>query len=414
LLSSYLRVLELSIENINEWLNENIFQIVIKNHIGLQSDEFKFISIDSKPAIKPGDNFMAILVRSNLEIIKNNGESIKLSYIVKCLLSNVFDSSLVSGYNAFPKEKEMYSKLLPEFEKLYENVGVSISFGPKCYYCADEPTQIIVMEDLFNFEMLPKREGLDQEHVECVLSWLSKFHAASKVYYEKSGPYDEKFRDGIFNLNMESIYQPYYDGYFDWFVEAVKNLPNGEKYVEKVEKWRGILFKNISKALNYDENSFNVLNHGDVWSNNAMFLHNEDRSVKDIKMVDFQLCFWGSVATDIFYFMMCSWNISIKVKLYDHFIEFYHKNFVKNLQLLNFSGKIPTYEHLKEELMKRKFVAAALTVENVPFPIAEKEIITADMNEEIFRGLYNNPRCKEAYLQLFPWLDSIDAFVLPN
>lgn len=252
----------MSVENIDEWLDEKIFVKVIQNHLSLTKDDFKILSIVSKPATKPGDNYMSVLVRSKIEVEKENGEKLSLSYIVKCLLSTVYNQLMVEGYAAFPKEKKMYSELLPAFEKLYDDVGISVTFGPKCYYQGSEPTEIIVMEDLKSYEMVHRSLGLDQLHVEKGLAWLGKFHAASMVHRELQGNYGEEFESGMFATAMESLYQPYYDGYFDHYLIALKNVPNGEKIAEKVEKWRGKLYTLICKSLEYDENAFNVLCHG--------------------------------------------------------------------------------------------------------------------------------------------------------
>lgn len=350
------RALDLSIENTNEWLNEAFFVKVIENHLGLKEDDFKITSIDTKPATKPGDNYMAVLLRSKVEIEMKSGEKRSLSYISKCLLTTVYNKNMVEGYSAFPKEKEMYSVLLPEFEKLYLDAGVSVSFGPKCFYAADKPTEIIVMEDLSNFEMVHRSVGLDQDHIEQGLAWLGKFHAASMVYREKNGDYGKHFETGVFAISMEYAYQPYYDGYFNYYIEALQKLPNGDKIAEKFEKYRGKLYSLVCKTLDYDENGFNVLCHGDMWSNNLMFLYDEDRKIQDLKLVDFQLMYWGSVVHDIYNFMMSSWKIELKVRKFDELIKFYFDNLIENLKVLKYEKPLPTFENLKKELTKRNFV----------------------------------------------------------
>jgi len=55
-----------------------------------------------------------------------------------------------------------------------------------------------------------------------------------------------------------------------------------------------------------DASDFNVLNHGDFWSNNMMFSHDSFGNIKDIYMVDFQIPKYGSVAQDLYYFLMTS------------------------------------------------------------------------------------------------------------
>lgn len=249
----------------------------------------------------------------------------------------------------------MYSKYLPEFEKLYAEVGIKVTFGPKSYFATNEPTPIIVMEDLSEYEMTNKAEGFDRTQTEQGLSWMANFHAASMVYKERNGPFGTDFESGLFAMKIEPTYQGFFDSYMDYYVAALKKLPDGEKYLQKVESWRGVLFRMACKTLQYDENAFNVLNHGDAWGNNFMFQFNEDRSVRDTKLVDYQLCYWGSLANDIYYFMMSTWNMEIKVKKFDELIRFYFDNLLKNLKSLD-CKKLPTFEDLENELSRRKFL----------------------------------------------------------
>jgi hypothetical protein len=340
----------LSIENVDEWLNGKIFVKVIENHLGLKSDDFKVASIESKPATKPGDNYMAVLIRSKVEIEMKTGEKQSLSYIVKCLLSSVFNEKMVHGFAAFPREKKMYSELIPAFEKLYADVGVSVTFGPKCYFSSSDPTEMIIMEDLSNYEMVHRSIGLDQAHIEEGLAWLGKFHAASMVYREKIGDYGKEFEFGVYAPNMESVFTSFHDTFFEYYLKALKALPNGDKIAEKVEKWRGELFSHICKAVRYDENAFNV------WSNNLMFLHDDHHKIKDLKLIDYQLLFWGSVAKDIYNFMMSSWKIELKVRKFDELIKFYFDGLIESLKVLKYEKKLPSFDDLKKELSDRKFV----------------------------------------------------------
>ena len=239
-------------------MNEKIFSKVIENHLKLSSDDFKFISIKSEPATAPGDNYMSIMLRFKLEIVKSDGEKLSLSYVVKCLLSNFYYKDMVQGFNAFPKEMQMYSEIIPEFEKLFEKVGVDVRFAPKCYYTADEPTQMIIMEDLQDYKMVEKSLGFDQAHVETGLEWLAKFHAASMVYREKNKNFGDELTTGFFSESMKTFYQPYYDDYFESYIEALKEFENGEKYAEKVEKFQNQFLQKHFSQLNMNLHSHHL------------------------------------------------------------------------------------------------------------------------------------------------------------
>lgn len=378
----------------------------------LSNNDYEIISIDLSPATNPGENFMAFLFRSKLEIlIKASGDKKTLTYIVKCLLNIVYNEQMVYGYEAFPKEKKIYKEILPAFEKLYEDVGEKVTFGPKLFYSTEHPTDIIVLEYLEDYKMLPKIEGLDIVHVKCGLTWLAQFHAASMVYYELNGPYGDQFKEGVFAKAMEPVYQSYYDNYFDNYITALKELKNGERYAEKAEKWRGQLFNLMVKSIEFDEHSpVNVLCHGDMWSNNLMFKYAEDGSIEDLKTVDYQLLFYGTPAKDLFNFMITSWRTDIKVKEFVNLIAFYHQQLSENLKLLKYQKPIPTLKQLNDELFKRKFLMAGMTVELLPFPLNDVPIAQYD---EWLKALYDNPRCRAIFQVIFPWLDARTALELP-
>lgn len=357
------RAVELTIENTSEWLNEVIFKQVIKNHLHLNADDYKICSIDTQPATKPGDNYMSIMLRSKLEIETNDGVKKSLSYITKCLLSTVFNEQMVRGYAAFPKETKMYSQLIPAFEKLYENVGVSVQFAPKLYFSTDSPTLLMVMEDLADYKMVDRKTGLDREHVERTLKWLGKFHAASMVHHERNGDYGDMFKEGVYARSMSETYEQFHDGCIEHYLNALRTIPNGVKFAEKVEKWRGKLFKSVCKTIEFDPNALNVLNHGDVWINNLLFSYDDTEQMQDLKVVDHQLPFWGSVAQDIYNFMMSSWRVDFKVTAFDELIEFYFNTLLENLILLRYGKTLPSLEDLKNELTRRGFIGEIVQIE---------------------------------------------------
>lgn len=366
----------------------------------LESDDYSIVSIDTKPASNEGDNYMSLLVRSKVEIEMKSGTKQTQIYIVKALISTEFNKNIINECAAFPKEQKMYSRYLPDFEKLYADEGVCVTFGPKSYYTTNEPTPMIVMKDLSGYEMTKRTEGFNEAQVEHGLCWMAQFHAASMVYKEKITSYGEDFNDGVFSMKIEPTYQVFLDSYMNHYLIALKKLPQGERYLEKVESWKGNLFSLISKTLTYDENAFNVLNHGDAWGNNFMFQYDNDHKLKDIKLVDYQLCFWGSVAHDLYYFMMSSWNMEFKIKKFDHFIRFYYNHLIENLKVLKYSKKLPTFDDLEQELSKRKFLLSALTVELLPFPMCEK-LLT---DEDFLDSFYTSPKIEAALAEVLPWV----------
>lgn len=104
-----------------------------------------------------------------------------------------------------------------------------------------------------------------------------------------------------------------------------------------------------------DPLGLNVLNHGDFWSNNMMFSHDESGNIKETILVDYQMPKYGTVAQDLLYFLMSSTKLEDKLSKFDYYIKFYHDNLVKHLKLLNYTETIPTLRGIHTSLFKYGF-----------------------------------------------------------
>lgn len=104
-----------------------------------------------------------------------------------------------------------------------------------------------------------------------------------------------------------------------------------------------------------DSEGFNVLCHGDVWSNNFLFSCDDNKKPNDILFIDYQISFWGSPAYDIFYTFTFSAQPQVKEKEFDNLISIYHTELVSSLKKLKYSGKIPTLRELHIDLLRQGF-----------------------------------------------------------
>lgn len=400
----------------------------MKNHLNLQPSDYKFISIDNKSLTKAGDNYSSLMVRSIVEIGRLDGKIETHSYVTKALVHNEYNKAYIDLCDAFPKEQIVYSKLIPAFEKLFADVGIEVQLAPKCFFIANDPTPLLVLEDLSHFVMIDKSLLLDRNHVERVLEKLAKFHAASMVHKELNGDYDETFKLGFNAMRVAPTFTPFIEAHLSFYIEALRKLPNGEKYIEKVKSWGGDFFPKMCASLAFDENSFNVLNHGDMWSNNFLFHYNSNGIVDDIKMLDYQMAFWGTVAQDLFMFMASSWNLDIKVKKFDVLIKFYFDELIGSLKVLSYKKTLPTFEQLERELRKRMFnckfgafrdfisfnfdvsSVSLITMTLLPFPHTKKPVSDPGYLPEYF----NKPAVEDALMEIIPWLDQHGAMDLPK
>lgn len=102
-------------------------------------------------------------------------------------------------------------------------------------------------------------------------------------------------------------------------------------------------------------NAFNVLNHGDCWTNNIMFQYDSKGRISETILIDFQMSRFGSPAQDLYYFLLSSTNLEVKLKYFDYFIYYYHQELVKHLKLLQYKGTIPHLREIHMELLKHDY-----------------------------------------------------------
>lgn len=78
--------------------------------------------------VEVGDNYVAQLYRMDVEITNENGPAVQESYIVKSLKDV---NPLINELGFVETEKEIYVDVLPEFTKIWQDVGKPLEFGPK-------------------------------------------------------------------------------------------------------------------------------------------------------------------------------------------------------------------------------------------------------------------------------------------
>jgi len=62
--------------------------------------------------------------------------------------------------------------------------------------------------------------------------------------------------------------------------------------------------------------------------------------------LDHQLTKYGNPAQDLYYFIMSSTQLDIKVDQFDSLIRWYHQNLVEHATLLKYNGFVPSLKEL--------------------------------------------------------------------
>lgn len=98
------------------------------------------------------------------------------------------------------------------------------------------------------------------------------------------------------------------------YYEVIKSV------IDKRIPLKGLIF-----PVNTDLKFYSII-HSDLWTNNIMFLKNEDHRYLKAKIVDLQ-----SIARDILHFLFTSVQTKILNEKLDYFLKLYYEYFAKYL-----------------------------------------------------------------------------------
>ncbi|XP_017008132.3 uncharacterized protein [Drosophila takahashii] len=342
--------------HIPKWVNEDYFLPILQKDVEAFDKIVNFIPI---AATAPGENYTSIMIRVIVDILLKDGSEQKLSYILKTMLEADSGADVVNGMGLFPKERKMYEVHIPQFVKLYKEAGLEIELAPKCLHVEATAELItLVFEDLSrqHFKNFDRLKGFDMPHMRHVLRKLAELHAASVVAREINGPYDPLYSMSMYNEQSRPLFEALGEMRQVMFLKAMREwqLEGVERYIANM--WSPVEVFEEALAINQvDETEFNVLNHGDCWSNNIMFNYKDNGEIDRTIFVDLQIGKWGTPAQDLWYLITTSASLDIKVKEFDHFIQIYHERLAECLKLLNYSKSIPTLRDLHIMMLKYGF-----------------------------------------------------------
>lgn len=263
------------------------------------------------------------------------------------------------GKTLFEVEIDTYSKALPKIEAALRAAGDNTEIVGKCFYTAVEPELILIFEDLTidNYKAIDKWGG-DWELGKKSLEKLAKWHA---VTFKSSVEGDEDFKK--FNVTLfndeQALQMPMFRDGFKNFFDMLQSTPEFSEYVPIFEK---IMANNpLQKATNIfkaykngDPAHLYVLNHGDFHIKNVMYTEKDDGKVDDVKLVDFQLSFWGPAVIDLTYMLYMLIDGESRLNRRNEIIYHYFTCFTETLKQLKFAGEFPKLTDLYKDFLTYK------------------------------------------------------------
>ncbi|XP_037951186.1 uncharacterized protein LOC119681945 [Teleopsis dalmanni] len=398
------------------WVKAELFEDFLKQTI----PDFKGIkNFKAYPALAAGENYATVVLRIEIEMELADEKTKTASYIMKVRHANLlFKDAPVQEHNIFDIEADMYLNIVPQFERMYNEAGVQIKFGAQCYKL-NTKEDYVLLEDLRprDFKNANRLEGLDLEHTKATLKKLAQWHAASAVYVETIGKYDDKYLVGHFRPDFKGMMKQVTDGMAKSFLTCMKTYAGHEEYEDSVLKVAPKMVDELFKFSKIDASEFNVLNHGDCWSNNIMSQWDAFGKIKETYLVDYQIPKYGTPAQDLLYFLLSSTKLELKLSQFEYFIKYYYDNLIENLKLLKYNKPLPQLKEIHAILYKYGLwgyttatgVMAAVLLD--PNDNADLEMFVSESNTAAdFKMLmFSNGRYRKHIEAILPWLKNRGA-----
>ncbi|XP_011296879.1 uncharacterized isoform X2 [Fopius arisanus] len=387
------------------------FQNVL--HWGMCDDTIQDVElVEKKAAVKKGENYLSYLTRFTLKYICSDGHNGKVEKRAHLIMkeepnANVKTLEYIRDLDVFQTERYMLEEIVPKVEKL-----VGKRLGPKVYYSSNEPCTI-VMEDLISlgFQNRNRKNGLNKVEVSIILKYIANFHAGSILLNEQNPGCVSRLTTGFISSKTPEAFFSFISKGLKSIAEQICNWmdPKFIPISDKLHKKSREICQNLQRTYQYDEDEFQVLNHGDLWVNNLMFKDDKNGEPLEMRMVDYQMCVWTSPAVDLLYIFNIVPETNIKMIHDDIFLQHYLTHLSNTMARIGCTANPPTLEQLKKSMYKRRDYGIMAGLTFWPKMIAEDDEIE-DLDVVLERGeasvdLLKNPKARETLAKILPMLD---------
>lgn len=122
--------------------------------------------------------------------------------------------------------------------------------------------------------------------MECkmVLQKVAKLHASTAVLYQQKPDLFKSHKQSNITENFNLLHLFYLNASASC-IKFAKTFPPLQTYVEKLEKFHQRVVEGMIDVFKREDESFNVLNHGDLWINNLMFHADSSGDADDVLLV---------------------------------------------------------------------------------------------------------------------------------
>lgn len=117
-----------------------------------------------------------------------------------------------------------------------------------------------------------------------VLEKVAKYHASTAVLYQRDPEMFRFHKQSNITENFNPLHL-FYQNMAANCIKYAKTFPPLQQYIEKLEAFQPQVVERMIDVFKRNDDSFNVLNHGDLWINNLMFHFDESGEADDVLLV---------------------------------------------------------------------------------------------------------------------------------
>ena len=313
----------------------------------------KIVNHEVTNLTSPGENFGSVMLSVDILFETGTGTK-KIQAVAKTVPPNEFIQEIFNTSVTFRNEIAFYKDTIPLLQNFQKqnNMETIINFAPK-YYGSRlnlsggnnvDNDAALVLENLKvrNFSTLEQVKGLGYDVAKLVLTDLAYLHAVSlgfklkhpKIFEKEILPYLEEWLPKIQNHNR---------------LKSSVGLLIDE--IEEMRPLKERIFDGFDKEMIPvpPREPFATITHNDCWVNNIMVKLESGVPVQT-KLVDYQICSYGSPARDLVFFLFSSVKSDVVENCYQELVKWYHEKFISVLRELDCDTTVFTLEYLQREI----------------------------------------------------------------
>ncbi|KAH8335369.1 hypothetical protein KR074_000349 [Drosophila pseudoananassae] len=400
------------------WLKVEFIEEVLRSN--KEDPELKVTDLKITPATLEGDHCASVMYRTTAKYTTAKG-TFSTSLIVKTVPDQEGNKNdMFSNSHLFSTEIGMYSKVLPEFEKILRKAGDSTKLYVPCLYHSLEPRQVLIFEDLVpqGYAVIRDRPVTPEEQI-AVFTKLAKWHAVSMKVINEQPDFLKDFQYGLIDmpnfLNSRLITTG-----MENFVEMLSVEPELTKYKPFFSKIQDTTLSRMAEVMqefrkNRQPDGYYVLSHGDFHIRNMMFKTKKNSGTfEDVMFVDFQVSNLSPSSVDLVYAIYRVLEPEQRCELGKDAVNNYFSVLVDTLHKIGYKGEFPTQDGLWQRIHSHKYYGFFLMSTFLPLLLAVKEnaftMAELAQKEENRKKAYLLDGYKDEIKKLLPKFEELGYF----